>query len=130
VIFDDEIIQDFIDSSAHTFEQHGYGLWLIEEKTGGAVIGFTGLRSFFEEPQPQLLYALFENFTGKGYAKEAARKIIDYSFDALRFSYLVASCDAPNLPSQQLALSLDMKLFKEEEKEGLLTLFYKIEQDE
>ena len=130
VIFDDEIIQGFIDSSSDTFVQEGYGLWLIKEKIGGEIIGFTGLRNFFEEPQPQLLYALFENFTGKGYAKEAARKIIEHSFDALQFTYLVASCDAPNLASQRVALSLGMKLFKEEEKEGALTLFYKIEKDE
>lgn len=129
VILGNEIIQGFIDSSTQSFDLNSYGLWLIKDKHTAQIYGFAGLRTFFDEAQPQLLYALFEAFTGNGYAKEASEKIIEYSFDTLQFTYLIASCDAPNLPSQQLALSLGMKLFKEEEKEGALTLFYKIEQD-
>ena len=35
-------------------------------------IGMVGLWEFFDEPQPQLLYALLPEHTGKGIADEAS----------------------------------------------------------
>ena len=129
-VYGKDIIQNLLDSSLQTFSKDNYGLWLLSEKTSGKRIGFAGLRTFFEEPQPQLIYALWKDYTGKGYAKEASERIIEYSFDQLKYSYLIASCDLPNLASQKVALSLGMKLMKKDEKDGLPTLYYKIENHE
>ena len=125
-VFSDEIITDFFNSSQHTFEHDGYGLWIIQIRKEQEFIGFAGLKTFFEETQPQLLYALYETYTGKGYAFEAAKRIIKYCFEALDYTYLIAACDAPNLPSQKLALKLGMHQFKEEIHNGIKTYFFKL----
>ena len=57
------------------FEEKRFGLWFVETKNEKEVIGLVGLWYFFEENQPQLVYALLPKATKKGYASEAAAKI-------------------------------------------------------
>src|SRR5688572_15547362 len=84
-LLDDEIlnmdqVKDFIDISIRQFNSSHFGLWLIESKETHHVMGFTGLWQFFEDGQPQLLYALLPQYTGFGYAIEAASAIVNYVF--------------------------------------------------
>ena len=64
-------------------------------KETNEVIGYTGLWYFFNEKQPQLIYALLKQFTKRGYALEASKAIIQYSFNTLGFQYLIAATDEP-----------------------------------
>ena len=55
------------------FDRRGVGLWLAYERTSGDLAGFCGFLDIPSiHPQPQLVYALFERFTGVGYATEMA----------------------------------------------------------
>jgi len=94
------------------------------------MIGLAGLWIFFEETQPQLLYALLPQYTKVGYAKEASWKIMEYAFNQLGFTYLDASCDSPNIASHKVALSLGMKKVKEEIIENKPLTFYRINKNE
>lgn len=131
-LFDDEIfdaaqIKDFINLSDQTFAAKNYGLWLIILNETAEEIGFSGLWHFFEEDQPQILYALLPEFTRRGYAAEAARRVIEYAFDELNFDFIDASCDAPNVDSQRAAENLGMKKFKEETVNALPIVFFRLE---
>lgn len=131
-LFDDLILEpsrvaEFINLSRESFSEKKYGLWLIALGETSEIIGFTGLWHFFDEAQPQLLYALLPEFTGRGFASEAARKIIEYAFNELSFDYLDASCDLPNRASQKTAENLGMKIYKQEETSGLPTVFFRLE---
>jgi ribosomal-protein-alanine N-acetyltransferase len=86
-----------------------------------------GLWEFFDEPRPQLLYALLPDYLGKGIAAEASREIIRYSFDTLGFNYLCASCDTPNEASHKVAERLGMVKTREETINGKPITFYRIE---
>jgi [ribosomal protein S5]-alanine N-acetyltransferase len=122
-----EQIESFIIESEKNFIKQNYGLWLISEKETNQSIGFAGLRTFFNGTQPQLLYALLPEFTGKGFAVEAAKRIVEYGFLELNFAYLEASCDAPNVASHKVAAKLGMRKIKEETKNGLPTIFFRLE---
>lgn len=131
-LFDDEIleknqIEEFIETSEETFREKNYGLWLIFSDDSETAIGFTGLWHFFDEDQPQILYALLPKFTAKGFASEAAQKVIEYSFSQLNFKYLEANCDAPNINSHRVAENLGMKKIKQAEINGLPTVFFRLE---
>jgi [ribosomal protein S5]-alanine N-acetyltransferase len=125
-IIGEETVREFIATSIGSFQSGGYGLWLIQLKENAGIIGFTGLWHFFDEGQPQLLYALLPNHTKHGYAKEAAKRVIDYALYELKFEFLDASCDTPNSPSIQLAMSLGMVQTREEVMEGKPTTFFRI----
>ncbi|MGE0589979.1 MAG: GNAT family N-acetyltransferase, partial [Cyclobacteriaceae bacterium] len=92
-------------------------------------IGFAGLKSFFEESQPQLLYALLPDYTGQGLALDAAAAIVRYCFEELGFDYLEASCDIPNLPSQRVAERIGMRKVEERTVDDKSLAFYRIENE-
>jgi ribosomal-protein-alanine N-acetyltransferase len=131
-LFDDELLEplqitDILYRSINSFQQKAYGIWLIRYNNSDVTIGMAGLWEFFDEPQPQLLYALLPEHTGKGIADEASRAILQYSFDTLGFSYLDASCDTPNVSSHKVATKLGMVKTKEDEGNGKPITFYRIE---
>jgi [ribosomal protein S5]-alanine N-acetyltransferase len=109
-----------------TFAGKGYGLWLVYLKASLELIGIAGLYSFFSEPQPQLLYALLLPYQKKGYATEASHRIIRYAFEKLGYTYLLASCDVPNVPSVRVMERLGMQWLKEECVEGKSLVFYQL----
>ncbi len=86
-----------------------------------------GLWYFFEEEQPQLVYALLPEATQKGYATEASLKILEYCFHELGYEYLVASCDRPNVESLKLAQRLGMSEVAQRHIDDKPVVFFKIE---
>jgi [ribosomal protein S5]-alanine N-acetyltransferase len=109
------------------FDQENLGLWFIQTKPESKTIGFAGLWYFFDEEQPQLIYALLPTATQKGYATEAASKIVEYGFDQLGYDYLIASCNTPNLESQRLLNRLGMKAIEERIVDGNPLVFFRLE---
>jgi len=120
-------VQEMLAENQKLFSEKKFGLWSIETNTEQEVIGVVGLWYFFEEEQPQLVYALLPTATKKGYATEAATKIIEYCFDELGFEYVVASCDRPNIESQKVAERLGMKQLEERIMKGNPILFFRID---
>lgn len=121
-----ELAEDILNTNEKHFKDKQYGLWAIQLKSTQEIIGYTGLWFFFEEPQPQLLYAILKPYTGQGYATECAQKIINYAFQKLNFDYLIAATDLPHQASQKVAKRLGMELAEQRMEEGKPTLFYKI----
>jgi ribosomal-protein-alanine N-acetyltransferase len=131
-LFDDEIlehiqIEDILNRSVLSFQRNGYGLWLIHHRSSNYIAGMVGLWTFFDEPQPQLLYALLPAYVGNGIASEASLEILRYAFDTLGFDYLIACCDTPNENSHRVAKRIGMVKTKEEIINGKATTFYRID---
>ncbi|MEG4069416.1 GNAT family N-acetyltransferase [Microcoleus sp. Pol11C2] len=120
-------VEEMLAENQKLFSEKKFGLWSIETNTEQEVIGFVGLWYFFEEEQPQLVYALLPTATKKGYASEAATKILEYGFHELGFEYVVASCDRPNIESQKVAERLGMKQVEERIINGNPILFFRID---
>ena len=133
-LWDGEIIsattaEEIIRQNHEHFRKDNYGLWKIRFPEKQQMIGYAGLWDFFGEPQPQLIYALAESYTRKGYATEAGARIIQYAFEELGFKYLLAAMDEPHLASQQVARRLGMALLETRSEQGKPTVFYRIEND-
>ena len=79
----------------------------------------------FDEPQPQLLYALAEQHTGLGYATDAAALVLGYTFNNFGFDYLDSSMDAGHERSARVCERLGFRLHDEREEDGKLTRFYR-----
>jgi len=122
-----EQVEEFLNESQKLFKEQRFGLWLIRTKDHEEIIGVTGLWYFFEEEQPQLVYALLPQATKQGYATEAASKILEYCFDELGYQYLVASCDRPNYESRKVAERLGMREVEQKSVDGKPLVFFRIE---
>lgn len=58
----------------------GCGYFTIVEKASGAACGLTGIWCPEGWPEPELGYAVFEGFEGRGYAFEAATRAREWAF--------------------------------------------------
>lgn len=129
-VFTLQQVEEMLTKSQRLLDEKKFGLWFIETQDEKETIGFVGLWCFFEEEQPQLVYALLPHATQKGYATEASAKILEYSFNELNYSYLVASCDRPNLSSQKVAERIGMKKIEEKLVSGNPIVFFRIERSQ
>lgn len=81
----------------------GHGLWAVEPKAGGEVLGFVMLcfeNGYHEE---ELGYLFREAAEGQGYASEAARAARSHAFGTLGWDTVVSTIDPDNRPSIRLA---------------------------
>lgn len=87
-------------ASVSLFERRGVGLWLVHDKKTGELVGLCGFLEIPSmHPEPQLVYALFQPYTGKGFATEMARKAIAEARRHPGFGTIVASVDEINMAS-------------------------------
>lgn len=96
-IVDAEWARSELARSDGLFEREGVGLWLVSLED--EPVGFAGFRVFEElEAEPQLLYALLERVTGRGFATMIAHWLID---EALQkgWSRVCAAVDEVNAAS-------------------------------
>jgi RimJ/RimL family protein N-acetyltransferase len=87
----------------------GTGHW-IAELHSGAVVGLVHLRDSWELPGDvaEIGWYLDPNGLGKGYASEAAGRLIDYGLDELELPAIWALIHVCNTASQRVAQRLGM----------------------
>ena len=73
-----------------SYDDFGYGLWAVTEKSSGKSIGMCGLlkRDYLEHPD--IGFAMLPNFAGSGFGHESARATIEYARDELKIKILSA----------------------------------------
>jgi RimJ/RimL family protein N-acetyltransferase len=84
----------------------GVGMFVVEEKSSGQFVGRVG--PFFPPSWPgfEVGWGLANGFRGKGYATEAARASINWSFATFELDRIIHSIDRENVPSQAVARRL------------------------
>ena len=96
---------------AHRAE-HGFTFWAVEHKATSEFAGFTGLgRVTFDAPFApcvEIGWRFLPDFWGRGYAFEAARRVLDHAFNTLKLPEVVAFTTVTNIPSQRLMQRLGM----------------------
>lgn len=99
-VFPIEWTRERIDDSDALFRSRGVGLWLVHETATAGLVGFCGFLVIPSvHPDPQLVYALTKEFTGRGYASEMARAAIDYARVKAGFTDIIAGVDEVNTAS-------------------------------
>jgi len=97
--------------AAHV-DAHGWGLWALELRATGAVIGFTGLaRATFKAPftpAVEIGWRLTPTAWGHGYATQAARAAAAFAFAFLGIDELVSFTAAANARSRAVMERLGM----------------------
>jgi RimJ/RimL family protein N-acetyltransferase len=99
-VFPREWSAERIEASQALFARRNVGIWLVDESATGALVGFCGFLELPSvHPEPQLVYALFESFTGRGYATEMARTAIAHARTQPGFDEIIGAVDEPNTAS-------------------------------
>ena len=92
-----------------SYEQHGHGLYKVALKVNNISIGMCGLIKRESLSDVDIGYAFLPEYTGKGYAIEAAKATIDYGKTSLNLKRIVAITSPDNEASIKVLLKLGMK---------------------
>ena len=97
-----------------SYTNHGFGLYLLELKDAGIPIGIAGILKRDTLDHPDIGIALLPEYTGKGYALEAATAILAYAREHLGLPQVAAITVAENHRSinllQKIGLVFNKKL--------------------
>ena len=109
------------------WQLRGYGLFALEEKATGALVGRAG---FFEPegwPGFELGWMLRRASWGRGYATEAARRLLDHAFTDMKRERVISLIRSANAPSIRVAERLGERLDGRAEIFGQDALVYAID---
>jgi RimJ/RimL family protein N-acetyltransferase len=84
------------------YEDNGFGMYIIKLKNGDTPIGLSGLVKRPTLEDVDIGYALFDDFTGKGYAFEATKGVYNYGKTSLGLKRIVAIVNQDNKLSIKL----------------------------
>lgn len=107
-----EIIEERYRAS---YREHGYGLWAVELKETGELIGMCGFVRRDSLPDTDVGFAFLPQFERKGYAFESARAVMDYGREKLGLKRVLAITTVDNASSGRLLEKLGFKF------DGLIT---------
>ncbi|MFY0615342.1 MAG: GNAT family N-acetyltransferase [Hyphomicrobiaceae bacterium] len=81
----------------------GYGEFAVTETETGQLVGWAGLWHPSLLDEPELAWSLFPQAQGRGYATEAASRVMRWAAEDLRLPPLFSFVHPDNTPSRKLA---------------------------
>ncbi len=91
------------------FETRQLGKLRLTRKSDGAFIGRAGFGIYPPTGEPEIGYALFADYHGAGYAKEAAAGLRDWFFASGKGEHFIAMADIRNAPSLAVLARIGME---------------------
>jgi RimJ/RimL family protein N-acetyltransferase len=92
-----------------SYEQNGYGLYLVERKDGGVPVGICGLvkRPFLDDAD--VGFAFLPQYWSQGYAHESASAVMRLARERLGLGRVVAIVSPGNGPSMRLLRKIGLE---------------------
>lgn len=116
------------------WRDHGFGLWALEEKATGALVGNAGLTvldGWTAEPADiEVGWLLARSAWGRGFAAEAGRASLAYAFDVLQLPRVVSVAFTTNWRSERVMQSLGLALAGRTRWMGADVVWYGMDRDD
>jgi ribosomal-protein-alanine N-acetyltransferase len=120
-------VQKMIDNLLTHWEERGYGLWAVESRANGALMGRCGLQYLADTDEVEVDFILGKPFWGQGFATEAGRASVRHGFEALGLARVVGIAHEENRASQRVLEKLGMELVEQREFFGIPCYRYAVE---
>ena len=103
--FSDQEVQAWLDKMFWRYENDGFALWAVIEKSSGELIGQCGItyQEYNGRWVPEVGYLFRKEFWHKGFATEAAIACKEYAFQVLNFDEVYSIIRDSNVASQNVA---------------------------
>lgn len=116
------------------WEERDYGIWAVEEKAGGELIGFVGLAYQDDWPagehKVEVGWRLNRRFWGNGLATEGALPSLRYGFDRLKLPRIISICDPRNRASRRVMEKAGLTFRGKARWRGYDDVWYAIDREE
>lgn len=97
-----EQCEKWVEVTLANYERRGYGMFALEEKASGRVVGFAGLVHPGGQAEPEIKYAFLRSHWGQGLATEAARGLVEYGQRAHGLNHIIATAAPANAASHRV----------------------------
>jgi ribosomal-protein-alanine N-acetyltransferase len=130
--YDPAGVEEWILRNRRRYAADGYGLWAIDLKATGEMIGDCGItrQAVDGESLPEIGYHLRRDLWGQGLATEAAQACRDYGFTRFKAVFLISLIRPENVPSCRVAERNGMTVWKETLHQGLRHYVYRIQREQ
>lgn len=119
-----EDCERWIEISIRNYERQGYGNFAVDERATDRMVGYCGLVRAPSREEVEVIYTFLAEVSGRGYATEAARAVLDAGFETFGLTEIYATIDPANAPSIRIVEKLGMRFVKEEVEDGVPIRFY------
>ena len=96
-------IKDYIEK---VYAFYGFGIWMLEEKSGGRCVGRAGFHMREGFAYPELGFIVAQEDQRKGYCLEACSALLEYGFRELEFDGVQALVAEGNRASEEVCRRL------------------------
>ena len=121
-------VEEWIARNVCRYRAIGHGLWAMDLKSTGEMIGDCGItvQAVDGEPLPEIGYHVRRDAWGQGFATEAARACRDYGFREWQAALLISLIRPENVASRKVAERNGMTVWKETVRAGWPHCVYRI----
>lgn len=114
-VFDDKRVMEWIERNMNRYKNDGFGLWAVCLKDNDEMIGDCGLtlQNIDGKMLPEIGYHIRRDCQNRGYAKEAAKAVLDWAMENTNYPAFYSYCKYTNEPSIKTAESIGMRFEKE-----------------
>ena len=91
-----------MDVTARNYATRGYGMFAVEDRETGEVIGFCGLVHPGGQEEPEIKYAFRRSTWGQGLASEMVPALLGYGAEAFGLKRIIAAVAADNSASRRV----------------------------
>lgn len=119
----------WIEWNLRLYDEHGFGLWVMESTSTSEFVGDCGLTPQTVEgvPDTEVGWHTKKEFWNQGFATEAALACRDLGFDSFRLARLISIIDPENIASRRVAEKIGMRPDRTAVHDGYPCVIYAIE---
>lgn len=125
---EDEARAGLIEAVGH-WELHGFGLWMLRQRSDGRLVGRGGLQHTFVtgHDEVEVSWAIVSELWGRGLATELARAAIDVAFGPLALQEVIAYTLPGNRASRSVMEKCGFAYNRPIESQGVPQVLYRLE---
>jgi RimJ/RimL family protein N-acetyltransferase len=127
VPWSDDRIRAFVESQVNLRAERGYCRWRLLAKPALEMIGFCGVGSWRDAPEPEIGWWLARGYWGRGLATEAARCALQDALGRAGLERIISVAMRGNTASIRVMEKLGLRWEREFESEGVRLVQYGIE---
>ena len=97
-----EQCREWLEVTERNYAQRGYGMFTLEDRSSGGVVGFCGLVHPGGQPEPEVKYAFKRRVWGQGLASEAIPALLAFGHRAFGLARIIATVAPDHGASQRI----------------------------
>ena len=98
----------WLDVTARNYARRGYGMFALEDRATGGVVGFAGLVHPGDQPEAEVKYALDRAWWGRGLATEVVRHLLEAAATRFGLAEAIATVAPANVASPRVLAKAGM----------------------